>query len=231
MRPVQMTSTSIAHNRYTGEEGRRYHEQRADSRSAAAQSLRSHVFSDLSDTEGCILDFGCGTGGVLSCLGAARRIGVEVNEFAAAEARASGLEVFSSLEDVPPGIADVAISHHCLEHVENPIDSLRLLRRALKPGGRLRLVIPGESPFWRSQRGSGADPNHHLFAWTPRSAVHLVTVAGFSDAVGTVAPTPTGSRPVAMLRSWPALQARAHWVRNWWFERFNVIVDATNCSK
>jgi SAM-dependent methyltransferase len=186
------------------------------------------VFSDLSHTQRCILDFGCGTGGLLARLAAARRLGVEVNEHAAAEARASGLEVFHSLEDVPPRVADVAISHHALEHVEDPIDCLRLLRRTLKAGGHLRLVIPAESPFWRSQRNSGGDPNNHLFTWTPRSATHLVKAAGFSDAVGTVAPTPTGSRAVASLRRWPAVQARAHWVRSWWFERFNVIVNATN---
>ncbi len=118
-----------------------------------------------------------------------------------------------------------------LEHVENPIDSLRLLRRALKAGGRLRLVIPAESPFWRSQRGSGADPYQAPVCVDAAQRRAPGEAAGFSDAVGTVAPIPTGSRPVAMLRSWPALQARAHWARAWWFERFNVIVDATNRDK
>jgi SAM-dependent methyltransferase len=124
-----------------------------------------------------VVDFGCGTGGLLERLDAASKVGVEVSEPARREARARGLEVVASTSELGDATADVAISNHALEHVLAPLDELRELRRVLRPDGRLVLWLPIDD--WRSQRRTEPDPNHHLYAWTPLLLRNLLAEAGF----------------------------------------------------
>ncbi len=119
-----------------------YFAQRTGARSDHNQALRASLFADLSAE--AILDFGCGTGGIISRLSANRRIGVEIGHEAAEVARSKGIEVYLSLNEVPP--VDIAISFHALEHVDGDVASLEGIFKAVKPGGRVRLIVPGELP-------------------------------------------------------------------------------------
>jgi SAM-dependent methyltransferase len=125
-----------------------------------------------------VLDFGCGGGTLLRSLECARRIGVEINPVARAEAGSHGLEVFETAAGVPDGIADVLVSNHALEHVTNPIATLQALRTKLKAGGKLVLVVPLDD--WRAQRSyNPKDIDHHLYTWTPRLLGNLLSEAGY----------------------------------------------------
>jgi SAM-dependent methyltransferase len=125
-----------------------------------------------------VLDFGCGGGFLINRLRCRQRIGVEPSTVARAHAASLGLTVYASTAGVPDETADVVISNHALEHVEHPLEELRALRRVLKPGGRLVLVVPIDD--WRSQRAPlQEDPNHHLYTWTPLLLANLLTDAGF----------------------------------------------------
>ncbi len=124
------------------------------------------------------LDFGCGGGRILDCLEAGHRLGVEPNEVPAEAARARGIEVFPTLQHVGTETVDVMISNHALEHCREPFLELVNMRRVLKAGGRLVLVLPLED-WRRSRRFRLDDRNHHLFAWTPLLIGNLVTDAGF----------------------------------------------------
>jgi len=125
-----------------------------------------------------VVDFGCGTGGLLAGLAAAERIGVEVSAPARAAAAARGLTVLATAAELADASADVVISNHALEHATAPLEELRQLRRALRPGGRLVLWLPLDD--WRVQRRlDGADPDHHLYTWTPRLLANLLAEAGF----------------------------------------------------
>lgn len=123
-----------------------------------------------------VLDFGCGSGLLLKGLDCARRIGVEINPAAAAHARGIGVEVHDSVEAVPDGCADVVISNHALEHTLRPLDELKGLRRKLKPGGRIVIVVPCDSVHYGYKPG---DINHHLYSWSPMNLGNLLTEAGF----------------------------------------------------
>ncbi|NLT05408.1 MAG: methyltransferase domain-containing protein [Solirubrobacterales bacterium] len=125
-----------------------------------------------------VVDFGCGTGGLLAGLDVAQRTGVEPSEPARAAAAARGLTVLASAAELPDGAADVVISNHALEHATAPLAELRELRRALRPGGRLVLWLPLDD--WRVQRHPDpGEPDHHLYAWTPRLLANLLAEAGF----------------------------------------------------
>ena len=123
-----------------------------------------------------VVDFGCGGGYMLSALPAAGKVGVEVNETSAREARGRGLKVVSSLAEVENHWADVIISHHALEHVDDPLGIVRAMFAKLKHGGRVILVTPDES-FKMAFRQD--DTNFHLFTWSPSNLGNLLKRAGF----------------------------------------------------
>lgn len=125
-----------------------------------------------------LLDFGCGGGFILDRLPAREKIGVEINDAAARDARRKGIEVFSSLAQVEDEWADVVISHHALEHVDHPLDVVLDIRRKLRPGGKIVLVTPNESA---SMKYSEDDINFHLFTWSPSNLGNLLKRAGFEN--------------------------------------------------
>lgn len=137
--------------------------------------FRHHVAP--SDT---VLDFGCNDGLFLSCLDAKRRIGVEVNPAAREKCVSPDIELHADILEVPDEIADVVMSNHCLEHTLAPFETIRQFHRALKPRGKLVIVLPFDdwrSPIHRSWRPN--DPDNHLFTWSPMNIGNLLTEAGF----------------------------------------------------
>ena len=91
------------------------------------------------------------------------------------------IETFDSLVDVPDGVADVAISNHCLEHILTPLETLRELRRKLKPLALHVLVVPFDD--WRKKTHRtwrSGDVDNHLYTWSPLNLGNLLTEAGFN---------------------------------------------------
>lgn len=125
-----------------------------------------------------IIDFGCGGGYMLSALEAAEKIGIEVNEIAANAARKRGLDIVQSLDAVEDGWADVILSHHALEHVDDPLNMVRCMMTKLKQGGKVVLVTPSETFKMRYRED---DPNFHLFTWSPSNLGNLLKRAGFIE--------------------------------------------------
>jgi SAM-dependent methyltransferase len=135
-------------------------------------------FADFVHENDVVLDFGCGSGYMLRMLAGREKIGIEPGLEAADFARSLGLIVHSSLAEVESESVDVAVSNHVLEHTLRPLDDLQEIRRVLRPGGRLVLVVPIDD--WRNQRvPSEGDVNHHLYTWTPLLLGNLLTEAGF----------------------------------------------------
>jgi len=133
-------------------------------------------FSDFLKPNSTIVDFGCGGGYLLSAIKAKRKIGIEVNPTAAAEATKNGVEVFSSTIDVPDEIADFIISNNALEHTLRPLDELKSLLPKLKPGGLCIFVVPCENI---TMEFKSDDINHHLYSWSPMCIGNLFEEAGY----------------------------------------------------
>lgn len=167
---------------YQGTKGEAYHVQRATGRSSRSQTVRRSYFDGLSGPDDILLDFGCATGEVVAGLPARTRWGVEINEFAAAEARGRLDKVVSSLSDIADASVDRLMSFHALEHVADPISVFGEFRRVLKPGGRARLIVPYETVGLNKQhrRWRAEDSDMHLFSWTPLTFGNALSSAGLT---------------------------------------------------
>jgi len=102
-----------------------------------------------------LLDVGSGDGDFLRRARAAgyRVVGQEINPDAVASAQAMGVDVrLGELADLgfPPGSFDAVRLWHVLEHVPEPLTTLQLAHRLLRPGGVLIIGVPDfDSPARR----------------------------------------------------------------------------------
>ncbi len=133
-----------------------------------------------------ILEFGCGNGGFIS---RAKGEAVEIQADAARLLRADGL----TIHDQNPRAGscepfDVVVSFHVLEHLTDPIGTLRQLHAILKPGGKIVLEVPHAKDFLqeflnldcfraKSYRGE------HLLLHTDVSLRKFLEVAGFRNII------------------------------------------------
>ena len=115
------------------------------------RALHAHLIAALSDVQGHVLDAGCGTGGFLERLSMARRdlslAGLEFDHAAAVRAVPKSWAVITqgSIMAMPYWDAqfDAVISADVLCHDGvDPAQSLREIRRVLKPGGKLVINMP-----------------------------------------------------------------------------------------
>jgi len=168
-----------ASEHYLGARGEEYFSWQSAGGSFRAR-IDSHDYRHLVRPGDTVLDFGCGGGFLLASLDCARRLGVEINPIARAHANELGIECHESIEEIPEAIADVIISNHALEHVPYPIAALKDLRRRLKVGGTLGMVLPIDN--WQIQkRYDPADINHHLHTWTAQLIGNTLVEAGFEQ--------------------------------------------------
>lgn len=133
------------------------------------------TFSPYVQPEHCVLDFGCGGGYLLAQLNASKRVGVEINDTARAEAAKNGVEVYTSATEVPDNYCDVIISNHALEHVYAPFETLQILKNKLKSGGRIVFVVPIE----KKNKYDKNDINKHLYTWCEMNLGNLFDAVGF----------------------------------------------------
>jgi SAM-dependent methyltransferase len=162
---------------YSGDKGKAYFDWQGGAGDFFAKIV-AHKFRPYVSPADCVLDFGCGGGFLLNTFDCRRRVGVEVNPFAREHANGLGVECHHNLDEVQPDTADVIISHHALEHVLDPIGTLRALRTRLKPGKHLVLVVPIDN-FRLQKVYDPEDRNHHLFTWTSQLLGNCLFEAGY----------------------------------------------------
>ena len=115
---------------------------------------------------------------LLNSIDAKVKIAIEINRAAHPIILRRGIFAFTSIEEIPTGTVDFVISNHALEHVPYPIQALREMKRTLKLGGCLLLVVPIDD--WRTQKHYDPnDVNHHLNTWTPLLLGNSLREAGF----------------------------------------------------
>ena len=137
---------------------------------------------------GKALDVGCGNGAHLLLL---KRLGWEVAGFDLAdhtvpEVRAAGIPVHTgALEELVSraGGFDLITMWHVLEHVANPRQTLRSLRRLLAPEGVLMLEVPCSDSLAAKLFGRhwvGYDLPRHLSHFSVKTARRLLDEEGFA---------------------------------------------------
>ena len=151
---------------------------------------RAKELARLMPPGGTILDVGCGTGVLLSLVGAQGRfrlLGVEYRPDAAQIAGERAATVYTGrLEDVEldPESVDLVVMEHVLEHVRDPFATVRHILALLRPGGLLVGEVPNRScldakifgRYW----GGGHVPRH-LWMFTPLVLERLLRQSGFNE--------------------------------------------------
>ena len=140
-----------------------------------------------------VLDIGCGTGEtgeLLSRLTGCQVVGVEPNPQAAQIARDRGQEVHQgTLESFDDTVSfeaepfEVVLLIHVLEHLTNPLASLRRIHGWLQPTGRLVIALPNAGSWERRIFGphwDGWDIPCHVHHFNPPSLRYLLRAAGFA---------------------------------------------------
>ncbi|HEX9006884.1 MAG TPA: class I SAM-dependent methyltransferase [Bacteroidota bacterium] len=145
---------------------------------------------------GRLLEIGCAGGATLSV---ARELGfsvqgVEISEDASRIAREKyGLPVFTG--DIiearfPPESFDVIFMGDVIEHLPDPVTTLRELFRIMADGGLLVMALPSQTNTLSSRLGflvygalgrsaTVALPPYHLFEYRPGSLCYLLRQCGF----------------------------------------------------
>lgn len=211
---------------YVGEQGVAYLSKRADSSAERVQQQRASMFADVVKPDDRIVDFGCGTGGILLNLHGAYRAGIEVSDAAAQVARNSGIEIAESASLLPAKSFDLVISFHAIEHVDDPLKTLESIGRLAKPNGRIRLIVPCETPITRDHRTWTENDYRHLHSWTPLTFGNLAQRAGYRNIQTRLVPMPSGSRLERLLAPLPSMAYLARLMRSISRNRLNVVLDA-----
>jgi SAM-dependent methyltransferase len=138
--------------------------------------------------DGKALDIGCGSAQFLSLLKTHgwQVSGVDPSETAAQTAKdLFDIDVFTgNVEDAPFDDAsfDYIRLNHSIEHVPNPIETLRAAARLLKPGGEIYIETPNAEAYGLKKMGTYWMPletPRHLHLFTPASLRSALEKTGF----------------------------------------------------
>lgn len=133
------------------------------------------------DCKPSILDVGCGDGTFLHAAQAKgwRTAGTELRN--AKPLSSDAITVWSSLSEITTQF-DCVTAWHVLEHLPDPLESAREIKRLLAPGGALLLAVPdggGWQARWSRRFWFHLDVPRHLFHFGLPSLRLLLETAGF----------------------------------------------------
>jgi SAM-dependent methyltransferase len=136
---------------------------------------------------GRALEIGCASGAFLAKLRSRgwQVQGIEPSVAAAERASALGLQVYTGPIETAPdpqGQFDLVVASHSLEHLHDPLGSLRRVRQWCRPGALLSCAIPDAGGFLFRRFGADwydLDVPRHLFHFTPATFTNLLALAGW----------------------------------------------------
>jgi SAM-dependent methyltransferase len=154
--------------------------------------IRERVGSSISwldgSSRGRLLDVGCGNGEFLARMRELGWdvVGVEPDPKAAQVGRDEyGLIIFPGVleqTDLSPESFDAATMVHVIEHLSDPVGTLKAAKNVLKRGGRIVIHTPNISSLghrWFRYNWRGLEPPRHFFLFSPRALCKIVEMAGF----------------------------------------------------
>lgn len=151
-----------------------------------------------------LLDFGCGSGEFLAAAKHAGWTVTGIESDPAAAKKASALlnkQVMNELGQLRDGLRlDVITLWHVLEHLPEPGQTLRSLRRHLQPHGKLIIAVPNPASFDAhryKEAWAGFDVPRHLWHFTRDTMERLLLYNGF--ALQTIHPMKLDAYYVSLL--------------------------------
>jgi len=156
-----------------------------------------------------LLDFGCGFGHFLEMC---RLFGLDAVGVDRSNARRSGanISIFPELDEVP-GSFDAITMFEVLEHLDDPLQTLLVLRERLTPGGVMIVEVPDATGVDTiSDRPSyyTIHPLEHINAFTPQTLVGMLRRAGFHPIYKKPAFVTTSAKRLAKDAAKAALKQR-----------------------
>ena len=133
-------------------------------------------FSKFISKNSIVLDYGCGGGFLLNSLDCQEKIGFDINLHALNHLKELGIKSCNNLNEINENSIDIIISNHCLEHIPNPLASIKELKTKLKNNGQIILIVPHETI---GNNYKPRDINYHLHTWSPMTLGNLFSEAGF----------------------------------------------------
>ena len=190
--PARLKDLYERYYNFSGEQGTAYTKLRERFFSSPLYRLWIHLDGDISfhtrHGSGRLLDIGCNEGRTLKNYrrNGFQAEGIELNEAAAAVARAAGFAVFTGpLESFPLSAAyDVAVLSNVLEHSLDPKAMLRSLHRVLKAGGEVWISCPNSQSWLRPVFGRSWINWHvpfHITHFSPLTLRRLLEESGFGQ--------------------------------------------------
>lgn len=136
------------------------------------------------------IDVGTGAGGILELLSplALETAAVEPQEQARKALTDLGYKVYPSVEDARGDDFDVVTMFHVLEHLTNPIDTLKSIKDKMAKGGKIVIEVPHAKDFLISFLENEAFKSfsfwsEHLILHTRESLDIFLKTAGFSNII------------------------------------------------
>lgn len=160
-------------------------------RSKAKQRIRDLLGMDTRQTPpitpGRLLEIGCSNGAYMAQMRQAgwTAEGIEFSDAVAEQARSRGFHVQTSTLEAaapPPEPVDVVAAWMVLEHLHEPVETLRRVRGWVRPNGYLIASVPDAGSIERwlfGDRWYALQLPTHLFHYTPQSIEAMLQAAGW----------------------------------------------------
>lgn len=174
--------------RYSGEKGKNYHDSKRTIPEPAypwVAKLRAEKIIPYIKQTDTILEYGVGTGWNLAELNCKKRLGYDLSEHLEPILKSHNIEYIKDLNTIENDSINIVVCHHVLEHVSNPPEVFKEIRRILCDDGKLLLYVPYEKER-RYHHYNPNEPNHHIYSWNVQTLGNLVCDMGFRFINGQV---------------------------------------------
>ena len=126
-----------------------------------------------------VLEFGTGVGQNLHFI--QNPHGIDINKELYPALKKRGIIMYDLPSDIPDNYFDEILISMVLEHLPNPIETIKMLRNKLKNDGRIRVILPNVSQKIGPRGGLNHSITGHLFGWTFYEINYLMNYCGFKN--------------------------------------------------
>jgi SAM-dependent methyltransferase len=127
-----------------------------------------------------IVEYGCGLGKNIFMI---RKIaiGYDSSNFSRRFCETKGIKYIRNFSEIKNKSMDIVLIAHTLEHVDNPLAVLKLIKNKLKENGKIIVAVPKE--IFKLKITPNFN-NYHLYAWNFETLTNLLHRAGFKAIFG-----------------------------------------------